>query len=373
VPWAGSVMEQRLAFVLLVRSGVSISEACRRFSVSRPTGYKWLARFELEGADGLVDRSRRPVRSPGRTSREVEELVVGVRERFPAWGGRKIRAFLLRQGHVEVPAASTITRILVERGLIPKTEPQQRQFVSFEAAAPNEMWQIDFKGHFGLVDGQRCHPLGILDDHSRFNLNLTACPNQQTVTVRTQLVSTFQTYGLPTALLADNGPPWGSTNSPFRWTPLKVWLADLGIHVIHARPRHPQTLGKEERFHLTLSQEVLTPHQQWDSFTQIQTAFDQWRTIYNHQRPHQSLGDQVPADRYTPSDRPFPNRIQPPTYPSHYQLRTVDITARITYQGQRHKIGKPFIGQTIAIDPQTNIAYYRQHPIKVVNHVPERP
>lgn len=370
MPWAGSVMDQRLAFVLLVESGVSVAEACRRFSVSRPTGYKWLARFEEEGTDGLVDRSRRPVVSPDRTSPEVEELVVRVRERFPAWGGRKIRAFLIRQGH-KPPAASTITRILVRQGLIQKTEPQQRQFVSFEAATPNEMWQIDFKGHFGLVDGQRCHPLGILDDHSRYNLNLTACRNEQTATVKAQLVATFGTYGLPATLLADNGPPWGSTNSPFRWTPLKVWLADLGVRVIHARPRHPQTLGKEERFHLTLIKEVLTPHRQWDTLTQIQTVFDQWRTIYNQHRPHQSLGDQVPADRYTPSPRPFPTCIDPPTYPDHYQLRQVDITARISFAGQRLKIGKPFIGRTIAIDPLTNIAYYRNHPIRVVNHVPE--
>lgn len=362
-------MDQRLAFVLLVRSGVSVAEACRRFSVSRPTGYKWLARYDDEGAEGLTDRSRRPLGSPGRTSRELEELVVSVRKRFPAWGGRKIRAFLLRQGH-EPPAASTITRILVRRGLIPK-QPPSRQFVSFEAPAPNEMWQIDFKGHFGLVDGQRCHPLGILDDHSRYNLNLTACHNEQTVTVKTQLMATFTTYGLPLTLLADNGPPWGSVNSPFRWTPLKVWLADVGVRVIHSQPRHPQTLGKEERFHLTLIKEVLTPHTEWDTFTQIQTAFDEWRTIYNQHRPHQALADHVPADRYQPSPRTFPTPIEPPTYPNHYLLRQVDTTARISLEGKRIKIGKPFIGRTIAIDPDTNIAYYRQHPIKRVNHVPE--
>jgi transposase InsO family protein len=371
MPWAGSVMDQRLAFVLVVRSGVSVSEACRRFSVSRPTGHKWLARFDDEGLEGLVDRSRRPRVSPDRTSPEFEELVVAVRRRFPAWGGRKIRAFLIRQGH-ESPAASTITRILARHGLIATAQPRQRNFVSFEAAAPNETWQIDFKGHFGLVGGQRCHPLGILDDHSRFNLSLGACRNQQTATVKAQLMEAFVSYGLPARLLADNGPPWGSSNPGFRWTPLKVWLADVGVPVVHSRPRHPQTLGKEERFHLTLIREVLTPQRQWRSFPQIQGAFDEWRNIYNQHRPHQSLNDGVPADRYTPSPRPFPKTIKPPQYPEDWTTHRVDASASILIRRQAHKIGKAFIGKTIAIDPQTHIAYYRDHPIRAVNHVPER-
>lgn len=370
MPWAGSMMNQRLGFVLLVGSGVSISEACRRFGVSRPTGYKWLARFVEEGPEGLVDRSRSPLRSPNRTNSELEELVVRTRKRFPAWGGRKIRAFLLRQGH-QPPAASTITQILVRHGLIAEKPPTQRQFVSFQAEAPNLMWQIDFKGHFALGDGQRCHPLGLLDDHSRFNLNLTACSNEQTDTVKTQLTAAFTTYGLPEVILADNGAPWGSSNPQFRWTPLKVWLADVGVRVVHSRPRHPQTLGKEERFHLTLIKELLTPDRTWTSLDDIQDAFDEWRTIYNQQRPHQSLDDQVPADLYQPSQRAFPTTITPPQYPDGWTIHKVDITARIYIKGNRYKIGKPFIGRTIAIDPQTNIAHYRANPIRVVNHVPE--
>lgn len=371
--WVGSLMDQRLGFVLLVESGVSVSEACRRYGVSRPTGYKWLARFAGEGVEGLVDRSRRPVGSPDRTSLEVEKLVVATRERFPAWGGRKIRAFLLRQGHQVVPAPSTITRILIRYGLITETVPEQKTYVSFEAEAPNQMWQIDFKGHFGMNNGQRCHPLGILDDHSRFNLNLTACLNEQTSTVKTQLTAAFSCYGLPDLILADNGPPWGSSNPGFRWTPLGVWLADIGVRVVHSTPRHPQTLGKEERFHLTLIKEVLTPTRVWTSLGQIQAVFDQWRTIYNHERPHQSLNDHVPADRYQPSPRPFPTIITPPQYPDHWTIHKVDAAARITLNGNRYKIGKPFIGRTIAIDTQTNTAHYRTNPIRVVNHVPESP
>ncbi|MCP4224781.1 MAG: transposase family protein, partial [Actinomycetia bacterium] len=229
----------------------------------------------------------------------------------PTWGGRKLRASLLRQGYQSIPAASTITRVLTRRGYIEAEQSQPKAWKHFEADDPNDMWQIDFKGHFGLVDGRRCHPLGILDDHSRYNLNLSACRNQQTATVKAQLMAAFASYGLPGRLLADNGPPWGSSNPGFRWTPLKVWLADVGVPVVHSRPRHPQTLGKEERFHLTLATEVLTPARRWRSFPQIQSAFDEWRNIYNRHRPHQSLNDGVPAERYTPSPRPFPTTIEP--------------------------------------------------------------
>ena len=370
--WAGSVSSQRLEFVQLVLAGVSMTEACRRFGISRPTGYKWLERFTAEGLAGLEDRSRRPFSSPGQTDPGMEELVCEVRGRFPAWGGRKIRAFLIRQGHQQVPAASTITQILRRRGLINPPTPAVTADGSFEAAAPNLMWQIDFKGHFGMTDGGRCHPLGVLDDHSRFNLGLVACPNQTTVTVQAVLQQVFTHYGRPDTILADNGPPWGSPNARYRWTPLKVWLADLDIRVIHSTPRHPQTLGKEERFHLTLDTELLIPGRPWPNLTHVQDAFNQWRPIYNHQRPHQALNDQVPADRYQPSPRSYPTTIEPVVYPDHWDTRTVDTAARISYHGTSHKIGKPFIGKTIAINPATYIAYYRTHPIRHVNHVPDQ-
>lgn len=373
MPWAGRVAEQRAEFVAAVKAGVPISTACRRFRISRPTGYKWLERYEREGLDGLEDRSRRPLTSPSRTSPEVEQLVCDARRSFPAWGGRKLRAFLLRQGHDNIPAPSTITQILKRNGLVESEPSEPAADKSFTAEAPNDMWQMDFKGHFGLLDGTRCHPHGILDDHSRYNLSLTACLQENTVTVKTILKQAFRTFGLPEVILADNGPPWGSSNPRYRWTPLKVWLADLDIRVIHSRFRHPQTLGKEERFHLTLDQELLEPNPPYPDLPTIQTAFDQWRHTYNHIRPHESLNNDTPADRYQPSPRTWPTQITPPDYPPDYQIRTVDTTARISFEGTLHKIGKPFIGKQVGIDPNTYIAYYRTIPIRHVNHLPEHP
>ncbi len=293
-----------------------------------------------------------------------------VRETQPAWGGRKIRGFLLRQGQAGVPAASTITRILRGQGLT--VEPARpRAYQSFERPAPDDLWQMDFKGSFPLVDGRPVHSLGVLDDHSRFNLCLAACANQQTATVKRLLVATFRRGGLPWAMLMDNGSPWGNDwDEP--WTPLTVWLLDLDITVIHSRPRHPQTAGKEERFHQTLQRELLSTRPRWDDYPQVQAAFDAWRLIYNHHRPHDSLGETVvPADRYQASPRPYPETSPPPDYPPGADIRHVGASGRFSWRGQRRRAGKAFTGKAVAILPTPTdglyTVHYRHYPIRTIN------
>jgi len=172
-------------------------------------------------------------------------------------------------------------------------------------------------------------------------------------------------------MLMDNGSPWGNDwQEP--WTPLTVWLLDLDITVIHSRPRHPQTAGKEERFHQTLGRELLSTHLRWDDYPQVQAAFDAWRLIYNHHRPHDSLGETVvPADRYQPSPRPYPETIPPPDYPPGADIRHVDASGRFSWRGQRRRAGKAFTGKTVAILPTpTDGLYtvsYRHHPIRTIN------
>jgi transposase InsO family protein len=365
-----SVFEARLEFCVLAETGlVPLAELCRRFGIKRDTGYKWLARFRAEGGEGLGDRSRRPRSSPARTGDAVEELVCQVREAHSAWGGRKIRGSLLRQGQRRVPAASTITEILRRRDLL--SEPSRpHAYCSFEHPAPNVLWQMDFKGAFSLTDGRRVHTLGVLDDHSRFNLCLHACPNERTLTVKSLLVATFCHYGLPQAMLMDNGSPWGN-NWAEPWTPLTVWLVDMGITVVHSRPFHPQTAGKEERFHWTLDLEVIRTRPTWDDYPQVQAAYDRWRPIYNHHRPHQSLGETVvPADRYQPSPRPYPDHIEPPHYPDGTDVRTVDHS-RFSWRGHLWRAGRAFHGKQVGVRPTTlegvHIVYYRHHPIRTIN------
>ena len=369
MPWeVRGVVEQRLEFCRLAEAGgVSLAELCRRFGIKRDTGYKWLGRFRAEGEAGLVDRSRTPRSSPNRTAPGVEELVCRVRRRFPAWGGRKIRGFLLRQGHTTVPAASTITAILRRRGLI--NEPaKSRAYERFEREAPNDLWQMDFKGWFALNDTQRVHSFGMLDDHSRYNLCLAACSNQRTATVKDLLSVSFGTYGLPEAMLMDNGSPWGN-NKGQPWTPLTVWLVDLGIWVIHSTPWHPQTAGKEERFHRTLDLEVISTRAGWETFDEVQDAYDSWRLIYNHHRPHDSLGETVvPADRYRPSARSMPTRITEPEYDTGTDIRKVAPNGRFSWNGHSLYAGKAFAGRHIAIRPTTTDSQYqilyRHHPIR---------
>lgn len=373
MPWRSSSVElQRLEFVGLASAGgVSMRELCRRFGISPTTGYKWLSRYGDEGVVGLADRPRRPLGSPWRTDASVEELVCSVRRRFPAWGGRKIRGFLLRQGHTDVPAASTITAILRRNGLMEHVVAPKRDFIRFERSVPNELWAMDFKGDFGLGDGRRCYPFGVIDDYSRYSLCLVACENQQAPTVQRLLATTFTRYGLPTEMLMDNGAPWGDTpRNP--WNPVTVWLCDLGINVIHTRGFHPQTNGKKERIHHTLDVEVLNTRTSWATMRDVQDAFDAWNPIYNHHRPHESLGETVvPADRYEPSPRTMPDTLSDAVYPDHWELRTVGSDVRISYRGHRYRIGRPFRRRQVAIAPTTNPnlydVYYRHHHIKTID------
>lgn len=354
MPWiAGSIEHQRVTFCRLVQPGsnVTFSELCQRFAISRKTGYKWLARYRAGGVDALGDQPRTPHTSPTKTQPGIEDKVLEVRDEHPAWGGRKIKRRLLNLGNVDVPAPSTITDILHRHDKIAPAESQAGGYTSFVADEPNDMWQMDFKGWFMCGTG-RCDPFDVLDDHSRYNLTLEACYNPDTVSVQASLTQVFGTYGLPKWILCDNGQPWGTSQAGYRWTKLTVWLLDLGISVTHSRPRHPQTLGKDERFHRTLKLEVIS-RREWDSHKQVQKAFNTWRHTYNHERPHDSLDLDVPASRYKPSTRPMPDVIDPVDYPDGYEVRKVGSGARIRYKGDRYKIGKPFTGRWVGIIPTT--------------------
>lgn len=351
MPWSErTVVSEREEFVRRGRQeGANISALCREYGISRKTGYKLLRRFEEEGAAGLKDRSHRPRQSPGRSAEAVVSAVLRVRDAHPAWGPRKIRRVLEREGRTDLPSPSTISAILRRNGCIdPEQARKHRPWQRFEREAPNELWQMDFKGHFALEDERRCHPLTLLDDHSRFNLGLRACADQQTRTVQQELVRIFSAYGLPEAILADNGPPWGSAGSQTRYTPLSVWLVRLGIRLLHGRPYHPQTQGKEERFHRTLAAEALRDFRA-PSYAHCQERFDCFRACYNHERPHEAIGMQVPAERYTCSPRRMPERLPPIEYPAGIRVRTVQVDGRISFRGGSYRVPKAFAGLPVAV------------------------
>lgn len=351
MPWQEvSTMSLRREFInLAMQDDINMRELCRRFGISPKTGYKWLQRHREGGVQGLEDRSRRPHHSPQRTPAPVEQQVLTLRDAHPAWGGRKLKRRLQDLGTIQVPSASTITAILARHGRIdPAESAKHTPWQRFEHEAPNRLWQMDFKGHFALRSG-RCHPLTVLDDHSRYSLCLGACGDEQGATVQAELTQVFRCYGLPDRMTMDNGAPWGA-DADHRHTPLTVWLMRLDIRVGHSRPYHPQTQGKDERFHRTLHAELLKGRQ-FDDLDHCQRHFDQWRTLYNHERPHEALGDATPATRYRPSPRAFPESLPPIDYGPADVVRKVQAKGEIHYHGRAFKIGKAFHGYPVALRP----------------------
>ena len=248
-------MDQRREFVRLASvEGANRRELCRRFGISAETGYKWLQRSDA-GDAGFADRSRRPLTSPRRSAANVELTVLAIRDAHPAWGARKIAACMAR-GRRDVPACSTVYAILVRHGRIVPMPGGPRATLRFEREAPNLLWQMDFKGWVAMGNGQRLHPLTVVDDHSRFALCLAAGVSQTNAAVQAMLTPVFQRYGLPQAMFVDNGTPWGDSSGA-RWSHFGVWLLKLGVDVIYSRPYHPQSRGKIERFHRSLNAEVL--------------------------------------------------------------------------------------------------------------------
>ena len=342
-------MSQRREFVHLARSeDVKMRGLCRRFGISAKTGYKWLHRYREEGEEGLRDRSRRPHTSPYRTPPSKEQDVLAVRHAHPAWGGRKIQRWLNDRGQKSLPCPSTITAILHRHGCVdPAESSKHKPWQRFEAPAPNALWQMDFKGHFPLQNNLRCHPLTVEDDHSRYALGLFACPGETMEIVQPHLSSLFRTYGLPHRILCDNGQPWG-TREEYRYTKLSVWLIRLGIAVCHSSVCHPETLGKDERFHRTLRVELIGT-KTFADLDDSQRHFDQWRMVYNFERPHEALA--VPASRYQPSPREFPDPLPPIEYHSSDIVRKVQGKGEISFHRRVFKVGRAFTGYPVALRP----------------------
>jgi len=378
-----TIMDQKQEFVLLAKGkGVSMSELCHRYQISRRTGYKWLARYEAYGPEGLNNQSKRPLNSPNQVDKKLEQQIISLRKSYPKWGSKKLRKLLeVSAGGLEgfegpLPARSTIQAVLKRNGLVSSTKSSAgNRWQRFEHDNPNDLWQMDFKGYFITESGIICYPLTILDDHSRFNLALQACANQKRLTVDQCLKRVFQQYGLPERILADNGSPWGGCRSTYQqgfrlFTFLEKQLMLLGIQMVHGRPLHPQTQGKEERFHRTMKTELL----QLENFKNLdhcQKKFDQWREQYNCVRPHEAIDLQVPASLYHPSNKKYPDKIPKPIYDTNDIIRHVSDTGEIAFKGLRYKVGKAFIGDDVALRPTSIDGEYQvffcKHIIRTLN------
>lgn len=319
---------------------------CREYGISRPTGDKWIERFQ--DGESMSDRSRAPKSVPGRIDSGMEAEIVRIRQLHPALGAVKLRKIMENAGYTNLPCARTFNNIFARHGLIESEASQAATpYQRFEKAIPNEMWQADFKGHFRMEDGYRCHPLNIIDDCSRFNLCIEALTNETFDAVKPVMERLFKEYGMPFSFLCDNGNPWGTTQS-LGFSRFEVWLMELGILTLHGKPLHPQTQGKEERFNRSFTRECLKGKVFADK-NHAQSCFDEYRAFYNEVRPHFALDLEVPSSRYKPSSRQMPQVIEDWEYSSEYQLCKVKDSGYFNYKGQGFFLSEAFAGKYIAV------------------------
>jgi transposase InsO family protein len=360
MPWARTdQMSERVKFVAAhLRGEESLTDLCRDFGISRKTGYKWLQRFEAEGPSALKDRSRAPHGHPQATPEHTIEAIVALRRRHPHWGPKKLRVVLLRRHPRRLlPATSTIGEILKRGGLIRprrrirRSSPYGDRLRQYDA--PNAVWCADFKGHFG-IGGDRCYPLTISDGFSRYLLRCQALRRPLFRCVRPVFESAFREYGLPRAIRTDNGPPF-STLAPGGLSQLAVWWVRLGIRPERIMPGRPDQNGRHERMHSTLKAETAKPPR--SSFRAQQRAFDRFQIEYNHVRPHEALGQEVPAYFYRRSSRRHPGYLTHVQYPAHFETRRAYPNGVISFGATQGYVSGCVAGQRIGLEPIEGGAY----------------
>lgn len=343
-----SVEEGRAGFVLEAqKSLLTHTELCRKYGISRPTGHKWLKRYEKEGLDGLKDRSHRPHRCPHRTTDEVVEQILRLRDSFE-WGSRKIRRRLQDKGF-RAPTRKTIDRILHAHGRIAVQKPKRQRTHPGKPLGgmdhPNETWTADFKGEFRLGDGTMCYPLTVTDGCTRFLIECYGLQRLEIEATLRRFERIFREYGLPERIRTDNGHPFAS-QAIARLSQLSVYWVQLGITPELIRPGKPQDNGRHERMHKTLKKRTARPPR--SNLRAQQRRFDEFRRVFNDERPHEALDLDTPASHYSPSPRPYPKHLEPLTYPGHFEVRRVSQDSTIRWHSEKvfvsHLLGRLEVG-----------------------------
>jgi transposase InsO family protein len=354
MPWKETdAMDQRMKFIVEWNAALeSKTELCRRYGIQRRIGYKWVQRYLRDGPAGLADRSRAPLHHPQQIEPERVSRILEIRAQHPLWGAPKIRAILKgEQPQQHPPAASTIGEILRQEGLTRPRKKRRRTPPYSEPLAhakePNDVVSIDLKGWFLCRDGTRIDPLTLVDNASRYALCCQAVDACNFVQVQRVLESVFLQYGLPRAIRSDNGAPFAS-RAIAGLSRLSVWWLRLGIEVERIPPATPSANGRQERFHRTLKQHTADPPAA--NRRAQQRAFESFCHEYNEQRPHQALGQQVPASLYRASGRPYPSELPPVEYPSSFLRRKVGQRGEIYWRGARIFVSEVLYGETLGLE-----------------------
>ena len=362
MPWKDKTVEElRKEFAETAKESLNFSALCRKFGISRATGYKWLGRYE----DGmpLSDLSRRPHLIANRTAEETVSLILKTRAEHPGWGAKKIRAFLEQRGY-GMPCDKTVNNILNRYGCISKEESLKRKpYVRFEKEHCNEMWQTDFKGEFRMLDGNYCFPLDIFDDHSRFVIRIKPSTSTANMVIPTFREAFFE-FGMPDSVLSDNGAQFAGFKHGY--TQFEKWLMDHGILPVHGRIKHPQTQGKIERFHRAMKQELLNHYIPKD-ILDADRILNDWRECYNNERPHEALGMRCPSEVYCPSERTYYDEVKPHEYSGEHHIIKVNSWGYVRFYRWQIYLSETMIGERIEFrhseDGKTFVACYRDFEI----------
>jgi putative transposase len=354
MPWKKVLpMEEKMAFIIKVKEGVgSFAAICRQYGVSRRTGYKWWRRYQKGGLAGLEERSHRPHGCPHQSAPKWRDRIVALRLRHPSWGPKKLRIKLVeRYGGKGMPVASTLGGMLKAKGLVRPRRRRTRAVVErgilTRPGWANEVWAVDFKGWFRTGDGLRCDPLTMSDLFSRYVLCCQVVARQSYRAVRPVFERMFARYGLPEVIRVDNGSPFASSG-PGGLSRLSVWWVSLGIKPEFIEPGHPEQNGVHERMHRTLKAETTRPAAA--NGRAQQKRMERWRRQFNEKRPHEGIGQRVPADLYQPSERRYGGGKIEQKYSAEYAVRRVRSNGEIRWGGMRY-VGQTLIGQRVGLRP----------------------
>lgn len=350
VVWMGfgeTDVDERKRLIGLWETGSTPTELARRFEVSRPRVYEWIARWLAEGESGLEDRSSRPHSSPGQTGSEVVAALLDMKDQHPHWGPDKL-VRLLSDEQI-VLSASTARDILRRNGRVqarrarpPRWSPSVSPTIVIPG--PGHSMSADHKGQFRLGNRRYCFPLTIADPASRY---VFAIDGQTSTAVGPSLAAferVFREWGLPEQMITDNGCPFCTTRAMGGLTELsKMWIK-LGIQHVRIVPGRPQQNGIHERMHRTLKKEGTQPPEA--NMKAQQHRFDVFRHEFNEVRPHQALGQERPASLVKPYRRAYPDRIPAVEYPSSFLVRMVRSNGEIKWKG-----GLLFVTEVLRDEP----------------------
>lgn len=347
-------MDARVRFVAdYLSESFTMAALCRRYGVSRPTGYALVARYTAGGVAGLAPGSRRPHTQPHATSSELVEAIVALRAKHPDWGPVKLTQRLRRHAPDRPwPAASTAGAYLKARGLV--TPRRRRAAVPARAqpttamSEPNAVWTIDFKGEFRTRDGVWCYPLTVMDGCTRYLLACRALAGPRTGPTRAVLEQLFREFGLPARIRSDNGVPFAGPTSLARLSRLAVWWIHLGIVPELIQPGCPAQNGRHERMHRTLKRGTTRPPA--GNRAAQQRRFVAFRREYNEERPHAALDARTPGMLYVPSSRPLPARLPALSYPGHFTVRRVARNGSLKWQNRAVQVSRVLASEDVGLE-----------------------